>query len=81
MGHRSYMESLQCLEAFSDHVISLDMCYPSSETISNQTNEMLAIYHIKDVYIATDDINAYAKLQLNFDSQVYSCHGNMFGIT
>ena len=66
------MESLQCLEAFPDHVISLDMCYPTSEMIMNQTNEMLAAYdHIKDIYVATDDVRAYDRLQLNFDPKVW----------
>ena len=65
------MESLQCLEAFPDHVISLDMCYPSRETILNQTNEMLSTHHhINDIYVATDDVNAYTQLQLEFDPKV-----------
>jgi len=65
------MESLQCLEAFPDHVISLDMCYPTRETILNQTNELLATYHhIRDVFVATDDVKAYERLQLNFDPRV-----------
>ena len=66
------MESLQCLEVFPNHVISLDMCYPTSETILNQTSEMLTTYpHIRDIYVATDDVKAYAQLQLNFDPKVY----------
>lgn len=65
------MESLQCLEAFPDHVISLDMCYPSRKTILNQTNEMLTTYpHITDLYVATDDVTVYTQLKLNFDSKV-----------
>lgn len=68
------MESLQCLEAFPDHVISLDMCYPTREVILNQSNEILATYHIKDIYISTDDVNAFARLQLNFNSEVCGCH-------
>lgn len=76
------MESLQCLEIFPDHVISLDMCYPTIETILNQTNELLLTYHhINDIYVATDDVNIYEQLQLNFDPKVYGCHGNAFGIT
>ena len=65
------MESLQCLEAFPDRVISTEMCYPTRETILNQTNEMLASHpDIKDVYIATDDVNVYAQLVLTFDPKV-----------
>ena len=76
------MESLQCLEAFPDHVISLDMCYPTRETIQNQTNQMLAAHpHITDIYIATDDVNVYERLQLHFDSKVCDGCGNTFGIT
>lgn len=75
------MESLQCLEAFPDHVISLDMCYPTREVILNQSNEILATYHhIKDIYISTDDVNAFAQLQLNFNSEVCGCHSNLFDI-
>ena len=75
------MESLQCLEAFPDHVISLEMCYPTRETIENQTNETLAIHpYITDIYIATDDVISYQQLQLNFDSKVRGCCGNTIGI-
>lgn len=76
------MESLQCLEGYPEQVVSMNMCYPTSETILNQTNEMLAgNAHIKDVYVATDDVNAYAQLQLIFDPKVCSCYGNVFNIT
>ena len=76
------MESLQCLEAFPDHVISSDICYPTKEIITNQTNQMLATHpHIKDLYIATDDVIVYQHLQLHFDLKVCGCCGNIFGIT
>lgn len=71
------MESLQCLETFPDHVISPEMCYPTSEVILNQTHQVLMSYpDVKDVYVATDDVNGYQQLQLNFGSKVYSCYGN-----
>lgn len=47
----------------------------------NQTNEMLATHpHIKDIYIATDDVKVYQHLQLHFDPKVHGYCGNIFSI-
>ena len=71
------MESSQCLETFPDQLISIEMCYPTRETILNQTNEMLASYaDITDVYIATDDVNVYTRLGLTFDPRVCGSYNN-----
>jgi len=71
IGQRSYMESLQCLGALSEHVITEDICYPSREAIQDQINGVLDGQHqIRHVYIATDDVIAYDRLQLVFNDQV-----------
>jgi len=65
------MESLQCLGALSEHVITKDICYPSRDAMQHQINDLLDDQNeIKHVYIATDDVIAYDRLQLVFSDQV-----------
>jgi len=65
------MESLQCLGALPDHVITEDICYPPRNVLQDQINEVLDIHpNIKHVYVATDDVVAYERLQLMYDNQV-----------
>ena len=69
------MESLQCLGVLPDHVISQSICYPSQDAIQAQINEILNSHHdIKHVYVATDDVVAYNRLQLMFSDEVCGCH-------
>ena len=71
VGQHSYLELLQCLDVLPDQVTSWDICYPSRDALQNQINQVLETHSdIKHVYIATDDIVAFDKLQLKFDDQV-----------
>ncbi|XP_065904125.1 GDP-fucose protein O-fucosyltransferase 1-like isoform X1 [Dysidea avara] len=71
VGQHSYLELLQCLDVLPDQVTSWDICYPSRDALQNQINQVLETHSdIKHVYIATDDIVAFDKLQLKFDDQI-----------